>query len=96
MKNENVFQKELIKKLKSHFKEIIILKNDCNYNQGIPDLIFLIGKQWGMLEVKKNKNSTFRPNQKYWLKKLNDMSWARVIYPENEKEVLHEIKYTFK
>ena len=38
---ESQFQAQLIKKLNKMLPGIIILKNDPNYIQGIPDLILL-------------------------------------------------------
>ena len=49
---EAEYQKRLIKKLKSIFPGCIVMKNDANYVQGIPDLIILYKSHWGFLEVK--------------------------------------------
>ena len=53
MKNENKFQAELIKDLKNRFPGSIVLKNDPDYIQGIPDLLVLKDDKWVALEVKK-------------------------------------------
>ena len=68
------------------------MKNDPNYIQGIPDLIVLYNDRWGALECKKNKNATKRPNQEYYVDKMNSMSYASFIYPENKERVLDEIQ----
>lgn len=96
MKRESKFQAELIKELKQLFPGIIILKNDANYIQGIPDLLLLFKDKWAMLEVKKTGNASHRPNQDYYVSRLNEMSFARFIYPENKEEILHELEQTFK
>lgn len=85
---ENKYQAKLIKKLEEMFPGCEVLKNDPSYKQGILDLTIFFGKRWGMLEVKDSLSARRRPNQEYYVKKLNDMSFASFICPENEKEVL--------
>jgi hypothetical protein len=46
-----------------------------------------------MLEVKKSEHESFQPNQVYYLELLNDMSFAAVIYPSNEEEVLLALQH---
>jgi len=92
---ENVFQAKLIRKLKRMFPDCEILKNDASYRQGILDLTILWGKFWAMLEVKASEDAPLRPNQDYYVRKLNGMSFAAVIYPENEKEVLSALQEAF-
>ena len=94
--NENKFQAKLIKDLKKMFPGCIVLKNDPNYIQGIPDLIILYKDKWAFLECKKNANSSHRPNQDYYISLLSSMSYASYIYPENKAEVLHDLEQTFK
>jgi hypothetical protein len=48
-----------------------------------------------MLEVKASEDAPLRPNQGYYVRKLNDMSFAAIIYPENEKEVLAALQEAF-
>src|SRR6187397_1041296 len=80
---ENAYQARLIRKLKRLFPGCEILKNDSGYRQGILDLTILFGPFWAMLEVKASEDAPLRPNQGYYVKKLNDMSFAAIIYPEN-------------
>jgi hypothetical protein len=96
MANENVFQSKLIKEIKELFPKAIVLKNDPNYIQGIPDLLILQDDKWAMLECKKSKDAKHRPNQEHYVDTLDAMSYARFIYPENKKEVLDELQQTFK
>lgn len=93
---ERDFQKNLIKEIKNTFKGCIVLKTDANYIQGIPDLLILYGKHWAALEVKRTKKANKQNNQPYYVKKMNQMSFARFIYPENKKEVMSELKQIFK
>lgn len=92
---ERDFQSKLIKELKSMFQGCIVLKNDPNYIQGIPDLIILYNKKWAALECKKNAKSKVQPNQPYYIETLGKMSYAAFIYPENKKEVLDELQHAF-
>lgn len=92
MKKENKFQAGLIKEIKQRFPGCIILKNDPTYKQGIPDLLILYKKHWAMLECKKSANEPFRPNQELYLERLNYMSFASVIFPENKEKVLNEME----
>lgn len=89
---ENAYQAKLIKKLRKLFEGCLILKNDSNYLQGVPDLVIFYGDRWAMLEVKANMDSDFQPNQAYWVSELNHMSFAAFIYPENEDEVLRDLQ----
>lgn len=92
---ENEFQARLIKKIKHRFPGCIVLKNDPNYVQGIPDLTVLYGKRWAALECKRKRTASVRPNQKYYIHKMNEMSYARFVCPENEEEVLDGLQATF-
>ena len=74
------------------FPGAIITKLDASYIQGIPDVLILWGKRWAVLEFKKYAHATKRPNQDYYVDRMNNMSFARFIYPENETEVLNEIQ----
>lgn len=93
---ESSFQANLIKELKELFPGCMILKNDANYIQGIPDLLFLYKDRWATLECKKSKEATRQPNQKYYVALMDDMSFSRCIYPENKEEVLHEMEQAFR
>ncbi len=92
---ENAYQARLIRKLKRLFPGCEILKNDSGYRQGMLDLTILFGPFWAMLEVKASEDAPLRPNQGYYVKKLNAMSFAAIIYPENEKEVLAALQEAF-
>ena len=96
MSNENEFQKRLIKELKERFPECIVLKNDPNYIQGIPDLMVLGKNKWAALEVKKSAKANHRPNQDYYVEKMNDLSFSAFIYPENKEEILNELERAFR
>ena len=93
---ESRFQSLLIKELKKVFTGCIILKTDPNYKQGIPDLLILYKDKWAALEVKRSSKAHHQPNQDYYVNKMNEMSFASFIFPENKKEVLNGLRKTFK
>ena len=89
---ESQFQAQLIKKLNKMLPGIIILKNDPNYIQGIPDLILLYKNRWAALEVKRGAIASVRPNQAHYVRTMYAMSYAAFVYPENESEILSEVQ----
>ena len=93
---ESKFQSNLIKKIKKLFPGSIVLKNDPTYIQGIPDLLVLYKDKWASLEVKRSAGASHRPNQDYYVNKMNKMSFSRFIFPENETEVLTDLARLFK
>ena len=66
---ENRFQKDLIKEIKEMFPGCVVLKNDSEYIQGIPDLTILYKNKWVTLECKKSPNENHQPNQDYYVSK---------------------------
>lgn len=94
-KLESKYQKELIRKLQDIFVGCIVVKNDPNYIQGIPDLLILYKDKWAALECKRNGKASHRPNQDYYVSKMEEMSFAAFIFPENEEFVLNRLKRYF-
>lgn len=47
---------------------------------------------WGAIEVKKSKNAKVQPGQKENVEKMNEWSWARIVYPENWEEAKAELE----
>lgn len=92
---ENKFQSKLIKEIKKEFPGCMVLKNDPTYIQGVPDLLVLYKEHWCSLEVKKSAKAKHRPNQDYYVDKMNDMSYSSFIYPENKETVMEELKKQF-
>ena len=89
---EGAYQSKLIKKIKEMLPGCMVLKNDSSYLQGVPDLLVMYGNRWGALEVKANEHAKHQPNQDYYVEKMDDMSFAAFIYPENERQVLDELQ----
>ena len=91
-KLENRFQRELIKELKDLFPGCIVMKNDPDYIQGIPDLTILYGDRWATLECKRSEKAKHQPNQDYYVDTMNEMSFSRFIFPENKEAILDELQ----
>ena len=84
---ESKFQSNLIKKIKTMFTDCIVMKTDPNYIQGIPDILILYKNKWAALENKKSSTASHWPNQDYYVKLMNEMSFSRFICPETEEVV---------
>lgn len=93
---ESTYQSRLIKTLRNMFPGCLILKNDSDYLQGIPDLLVLYRDRWAMLEVKPRADAEEQPNQRWYVEELDAMSFGAFIYPENEEEVLDALQRTFQ
>ena len=96
MNRESGFQAGIIRELKQRFPGCIVMKNDPNYIQGIPDLTVLYGKRWATLECKRSKKEKHRPNQDYYVEMMRSMSYSSFIYPENKEKVFNELEQTFR
>ena len=93
---EKIFKLKLKKKILENFPTCKIINTDPTEDQAIPDLLILYGTTWAMLEVKRSSKATFRPNQKYYVEFYDTLSFADVIYPENENEVLERLYAWFR
>lgn len=98
---ESNYQQLLREKLEKIFPGCLVLKNDPNYLQGFPDLTVFYKNRWAVFEVKKDiselsKNTASIRNQRFYIQKLDKMSFARFIYPQNEEEVLNELQQAFR
>lgn len=96
MAQEAIFEKQLIKKIRAMFPGAVILKNNANLIQGIPDRLILWGPRWAAFDAKDSHNSPKRPNQDYYIELLNDMSLARFVHPQNEEVFLNELQQTLR
>lgn len=93
---ENRFKTKLIKEIKNRLPGSMIFHLDPNEMQGAPDLLVLYKDKWAALEGKKEESASHRPNQDYYVNLMNQMSFARFIYPQNAKEVLNELERSFE
>lgn len=92
---EDEFRDSLIQEIEERFDGAIVLKNDPDYIQGIPDLLVVYGPYWAALECKRSSKASHRPNQDYYVKKMDEMSFAAFIFPENKEEVLSALQRAF-
>lgn len=90
---EKDFQRNLVNELEQLLPGALIYKNEGK--QGFPDLTILYHDHWALLECKKSRAATKRPNQGYYVKMADEMSFARIVYPENKQEVLDELQQAF-
>jgi len=101
---ESNFQRKLKAEIKERYPGCYVLKNDPTYIQGIPDLTILYKDTWAALEVKKDKATAMsamkgksggRPNQPLHVARMNEMSYAAFIYPENKEDIFNELDRKF-
>lgn len=93
---ENQYQKQVIRDVVRRFPGAIVLKNDPNYIQGIPDLTVLLDGFWAFLEVKRSKSASYRVNQTWYLDRANEMSFGARISPETHEEILDEMERAYE
>lgn len=91
---ESGFQDRLIKTLEALFPGCMVFKMD--QIQGIPDLLVLYRDKWASLECKRSAKAKRQPNQEYYVRKMNEMSFSRFVSPENKEEVLDELQQIFE
>lgn len=95
MQLESEYEKHVVKRLKYLFPGCIIRKQ-TPYPQGWPDRVIYWGPHWAMLEIKRSPKASLRPNQLHYVNKLNEMSFAALIHPGNEEEVLDALQRAFR
>lgn len=101
-KLEKDFQSSLKKELKNTFPGSMVFKLDPGTNpsipSGTPDLLVLYKDKWAALECKRSKNEAKRikKRQKYKVEQMDEMSFSRVIFPENKEEVMNDLQKLFK
>lgn len=94
---EGRFKSKFIKNLEETFPDCIVTKLEADFKAGIPDILIVRGKRWATLEAKASKADVTKPRQNkdaqdYYVGKMNKMSFSSYVYPENEQEVLNELK----
>lgn len=89
---ESEFQRRLIKEIKDKLPGCMVLKNDANYIQGIPDLTVLYRDKWAFLELKKERKASRRPNQPYYIDRANEYAYGAIVSPENKEDILRELQ----
>lgn len=82
------YKAKLVRKLRRMFPGCEVLHTNPNEQPGFLDLLIIYEDKWAALEVKAYATAKRQPNQPYYVDRLNGMSFAAFIYPENEEEVL--------
>lgn len=96
MSRESKFEHDLIIELGKEFPGCIILKNNANFFQGIPDRLILYGDRWAAFEVKDRPTANHQQNQDYYVELLNEMSFAAFVYPQNKEWFLNELQQALR
>lgn len=85
---ESKFQSSVKHELEKRYPGCLVRKNPPGQENGFPDLVMYYGPVWAMFECKREKKAAHRPNQDWWIERLDQMSFARLIFPENREEVM--------
>ena len=94
-KLEKDLESEFMKEMGERMPGCMLLKGNSAMRQGIPDRLFLHGPHWAALEFKKDSRSEHQPSQDWYVERLNDMSYAAIVTPDNYHEVIDEIQSAF-
>lgn len=93
---EKDFQAKIIKYLRSKGCLVIKYQQNATTRASIPDILFLKEGFWGAIEVKKSKTAKYQPGQKEMVAKMDAMSYARTVWPENWPEIQKELVEVLK
>ena len=89
---ESNFQSKVKLWLKQKGCYVLILSAGPGIPDGMTDILALVpGGGWIALECKKDAKAKFRPLQKPTIAKLNEMYFAKAVYPENWEETKKEL-----
>lgn len=81
---EAKLQKKIVKFLKERGAYVIKTRPGLGTPVGCPDIIFLFGRNWGVIEVKANEKAPFRVGQQATLNFLKGQnSYVYIACPEN-------------
>ena len=93
---EGKYKKRLKSVLRQLYPGCGIIDVDPYVNDNsMPDMIVVYGPAWVMLETKKEVNAEQQPNQGYYIRHFDKMSYASFASPENHKEVLRDVEIIF-
>lgn len=95
MATEKDFQSKIAKWLRERKCFVWKMQQNATTRVGISDLFFCKEGFYGFIEVKKTKSAKRRPGQEEFVKKMNEWSWAKVVWPgdcwEETKKELEEL-----
>lgn len=89
---ESDFQSKMVKWLRAKGCVVLKYQQNATTRAAVPDIIFLKDGFWGAIEAKKSKTAKCRPGQKEMVAKLDSMSWAKLVFPENWDETRKELE----
>ena len=94
MTPEGKFKKKVCSQLRKLGCQVLQYSQNSTTVKGFPDTLVLLPESLVIfIEFKKSKTAKFQPLQKEWNKKLNERGFfAYIMYPENEKEIMAEIR----
>jgi hypothetical protein len=93
MSLESAFQKEVIDELRHRLPGCVVLKNDAQFQPGIPDLVVFYGNRYAFLEVKRGAKEKRQAGQEFFTSLFAKWSYGAMIYPENRELILDEIQH---
>lgn len=96
MAKESDFQKKIVKWLRSQKCFVWKMQQNATTRVGVSDLFFCKEGFYGFIEVKKNKSAKRQPGQEVFVKKMNEWSWAKVVWPDIWPDVQNELKEILK
>ena len=96
MKKESEFQAGLVKEIPKRIPGSIVIKNDPESLNGVPDLTIFYEDTWAWLEVKRDGKASKRALQPYYVDWAKQRSFGSFISPENKEEVLDELERSFR
>lgn len=89
---ESNFQKKVASWLRKKGCYVLVITAHPGIPDGMTDILALIpGGGWAALECKASKSARMRPLQAPTIKKLDNMYFARKVYPENWEEIKQEL-----
>ena len=88
---ESDFQRDLLRFLRLKGCFCIKLQAGPGVPTATPDILFCHYGFYGFIEVKLSKRSRLQPGQRESVAKLNEMSYAKIIYPENFSELEEDL-----
>lgn len=92
-------QQKITKWLRSQKCFVWKMQQNATTQAGASDLFFCKEGFYGFIEVKKTKSSPRRPGQEAFVKKMDEWSWAKMVWggkTSNWPEVREELKEILK
>lgn len=71
---------------------VLVIRPQPGIPNGCPDIVFMLERFWGAIEVKKDPAANYQPLQRETLDKLNNFSWARRVDPTTWPQVRAELE----